>query len=1274
MLDSAFQLRTYDHPFIRSPEFSKSQLIKGVGRTIRQIVNEFASNLDVVASLNDEIISQDRWSSVRVRNHDILDLSPQVGFLFFWASAAAFWSTVATVAWNVALTLGLSYLGGKLLEQDLKETDSGGASENHSWDPQTTMQLGKARPRVYGRNMLHGNVIACYTGVETITREALYFIVDHGEGPIYGLDGETVYINDQPSGNYTGVTVQEKMGTMSQTAMTGFTCSKIDHQTNHPVRIWDDPWVFTTPNNYFDDVEVTVCFPNGLRKFHKGDGSGDLYSVRLKIEVSERGVGSWTTVLDYTYTYYTYLTLYFSYSLSSLGFNCVRGKQYDLRFTRISGAETGERVVSDSYIKSIREVVDVAFTYPGRALLGIKAIGTNDLSGSLPDVKCVRKGRIINVYNGEQWVLQYSNNLAWVVLDIIMQPIVSGDGSGSAPYLIERYEGVQPENVDLGFFYEWAQVCDTDVNDGKGDTEKLFVGNYIVDERRSLFSLANELAVTGRAHLYWDGMKLTGWLDIESPANEIDLVTCDNILMRSWKSRWTMQDELAGSVEVFYRDEDNGFERTSFPDANADAGDEALQVQVEAMGDTRRSGAVRLSYFTLLRNKLLRNANNFEMHKDAMRYRLGQILRVQHRLPNWGKHYRVVSVEEDHQTVNLNRDAEADGVDIGWILYVRTFDESTGAQDVDIGTYTVQSVSGSSIVIDEIFNPIPDANCIMAIEPSATGSTEKTVLRRVIRIAQRDDNFYDVITETYNASLFEADDIDPTNPNPNYIWPVPSRERGLSPLPVSWDNIQNAVNLSVKPNPSIELPWLGNVTWSADTAGTTLSWDNADGETPITLTFRGETHEVASDSVEVNTAGDDIFVYWDPDDTNVFSSTTDISVALSPGNWVVCILRDGTAYPAVPFQLIHGGLIQAGTITAEFGQIANLAVGTLQIQDNAVTIPVSAYSAADETTGDVQTVAVSATGAPIFIFGGLVSRRYFDSTGVKNYRLKIIRKHSDLFVDLVAYWPMDDDASSTPVLDVSGSDHSAILQGGKTTSDVHVAGQVGTGAFAYDGTNDYVEDDDAFWDDIFKTGIAWSVSFWCQPTSNSKVSYFIVKSAGANKHLYIFWRNDTSPKRWEVELKDDPNSVYVTKSEADPTAAWHHVAVTYDGAGDLKMYIDGAAGTQGETGTGIPDFGSTNNLIIGDSNYEGKLDAVMVWDRVITAAEIALLFDEEEPIVTLYDTGSCTVDVSVTGYKYFPVSVGIEDTPPEGDYDYYLNWGGDFYCKERVLYAIQTKK
>jgi len=459
---------------------------------------------------------------------------------------------------QAAVMCSLAYLGGRLLAPDVPEVDTRQADRSRSWNPFTTQQEGLSRPRAYGKNRHEGNIFAKWTDVVD-NAEVLYLIVNHGDGPTKGIGSGTVYLNGQPSGNFGDVNIQERLGTMDQTVMTGFEKSKLEYPQHDKRLKYNVPFTFTTPNDIVDDIEWTIVYPNGLRRYHS-DGEATTTSVNIKVQISEHGLDSWTTVYDGSINKNTVQPQYVNYKVSTyLPEYMTYGKQYDLKITRLT-ADDRERNIDVSCIRSCREVVDTAFTYPGRALIGIRAVATSQLSGNI-DVKVVREDRLINVYNGTSWSIEYSRNRAWVTWDILTQPVITGNGD-SVPYSISRYEGIDPARLDLPFFYTWAQWTSEQVLDGYGGTEDRCACDIKVMAQTDVFSLAYDIAAAGRVKLYWQGHLLTGWIDTIQD-DRIDLVTMDAMMAKTWKNEWAVAEELAGIVEVFYDDAAAGYERTT---------------------------------------------------------------------------------------------------------------------------------------------------------------------------------------------------------------------------------------------------------------------------------------------------------------------------------------------------------------------------------------------------------------------------------------------------------------------------------------------------------------------------------------------------------------------------------------------------------------------------------------------------------------------------------------------------------------------------------------
>lgn len=833
---------------------------------------------------------------------------------------------ISAIIWyiiTVAITAGLTYLGGRLLAKEPpKEKRATESPEDRLWNPHTTQQEGIARPRAYGKNMHLGNIVAKWTGVVD-DHEILHMVLEHGDGPTKGIISAEVFINDQPAANFGSVTVQERKGTMNQSVMSGFEKTKLEYSVDTELIYGEDATVFTTPNDFFDDLEWTLSFPQGIRKHHK-DGGTASSAHHVHVRISEHGLGSWTTLFDANISGNTAEPLFKLYTANTLvPGSVVKGKQYDLEFS--SQTAPAERHTFTCLFRSVREVVSVAFTKPGKALVGITAVATAQLSGSI-DVKVIREDRIINTYNGTSWTLEYSRNRAWVTWDILTQPVISGDGSEGLPYVIERYDGIDPQYLDLEFFYAWAQFTSADILDGYGSTEPRAACDLIVEEFTDCFTLAHDVAAIGRANIYWRGDKLTGWID-DAVTTPMDLVTMDSVMAKTWKNSWAIESELAGVVEVFYKDARQGYERTPAEFSNEDAGGFRNIVSVEGTGLTSAGSAVHYAHYMLERNRLIRNTNRFRVHKDGFRYNLGDVIRLQSRPANWGSAFRVMSATVDTITVDRNAEAEAS---IGDVLFIRSYDTVT--EEIVTDVYEVLSVAAKVIQVTVNWNIAPVKGNIVAV-----GAAGAIKLRRIVQLEPTVDNYFDVTVETYDVTLYDADDIDPANPNVNYIWPGPVAHKDR---PITRAEVDDLIIQRLPPPLDTEMPVLSNCTFTGS-GGTTVAWTATDGVNPITFRYRGVTYEITADNTT------DEYIYWKIAATAVFSHTNLLSTVLAAGGWVMCQNKAGVAYPTFAQQVIHGGLIQAGTITAAYAQIAdaaivtakiaNLAVETLKIKDVNVT-------------------------------------------------------------------------------------------------------------------------------------------------------------------------------------------------------------------------------------------------------------------------------------------------------------------------------------------------
>jgi hypothetical protein len=215
---------------------------------------------------------------------------------------------------------------------------------------------------------------------------------------------------------------------------------------------------------------------------------------------------------------------------------------------------------------------------------------------------------------------------------------------------------------------------------------------------------------------------------------------------------------------------------------------------------------------------------------------------------------------------------------------------------------------------------------------------------------------------------------------------------------------------------------------------------------------------------------------------------------------------------------------------------------------------------------------------------------------------------SGLDSGLLAHWKLDEGTGTTSA-DASGNGNTATL----TSSADWSAGYSGQ-AFSGDGSSS-ISANLGTW---FGGDNTLTASAWVYATSATNGPLFGVTSLPAggtwNMPFLSIAGSTVYGHIWEVN-SNNPLSATVSLNN------WHFLAITYDpsGSGTEKFYVDGALSASG-TGTYLPssttDTWSTN--IPGTkpsgvaSVLTGKVDDVRAYNRVLSAAEISILFNARQ--------------------------------------------------------------
>jgi len=208
---------------------------------------------------------------------------------------------------------------------------------------------------------------------------------------------------------------------------------------------------------------------------------------------------------------------------------------------------------------------------------------------------------------------------------------------------------------------------------------------------------------------------------------------------------------------------------------------------------------------------------------------------------------------------------------------------------------------------------------------------------------------------------------------------------------------------------------------------------------------------------------------------------------------------------------------------------------------------------------------------------------------------------------LVAHWKLDENSGVTAA-DSSGNGHTGTLTNGPTWT----TGQLNA-AVNFDGVNDVIANN-GIWDVTNN----FTISFWAQPNTTHEIDGETTAGfGGISGQRYAIWPlwNNNGHAGVGVSVGTNGVSVYEHSDNYMPAtlvysgslSGWTNVTVVYENK-QPKLYLNG---TLVRTGLTSPmSFVHINPLEIGGDvygYYSGKLDDVRIYNRGLSASEVASL-------------------------------------------------------------------
>lgn len=657
-----------------------------------------------------------------VNDEDYIVVMPRVEGKFFGVllsiGMAAFTGGIASGAifgiksliWRSIIAMAVGMIGNVIISKltaPKVDRSNSEQSNTYGWGGTETV-TGQGYPLAvtYGRMKSAGLLLSRHV-ISDGEKQYLNLLYCAGEGELSKI--EDIRINANPISNYKDVQVDIRKGTNDQTVIPNFNDNFADQSLNYELtESWNTQQV---QGDACDAIELTVGFPNGLY-YSNDSGGADRTSVTLKAEIRKVGDESWqalplanqkgmaghikrrdawnfiksdnsvTNTSDYTGRIEEATNNAF---YRVFRFDNLEKARYEIRMRCSAKDGKSLRHVNKVYWVQLTQIIYDDFVHPGKALIGIKALATSQLSGTDPKVTWIQERSEVYVFNPyiNKYEAQPADNPAWAAYDLIhICRKIGGE------YIVF---GQPHMRLDYNAFKAWADKCKTNG----------FTFNYIYDTAMRLWDALKYPEAVGRGKVIPVGTRFTCVSDYQS--TPVQLFTVANIKHGSFNEEFQGVEARANSVEISFLNKDKDYERDVIP-VYGDTYDESDTLtnpaQVELMGCTSLEQAYKHGKHFLRCNKYEIRTVTIEAFTDAIACTVGDIILIQHDIPEWGEGGRVVAVSG--QTITLDKEVSVQPGK-NYQLLIRS-----NSTDI-VSTFNVVNVSGLNVIVKESIPVQPDA-------------------------------------------------------------------------------------------------------------------------------------------------------------------------------------------------------------------------------------------------------------------------------------------------------------------------------------------------------------------------------------------------------------------------------------------------------------------------------------------------------------------------------------------------------------------------------------
>jgi hypothetical protein len=603
---------------------------------------------------------------------------------------------------------------------------------------QTAIGPGNIKPIIYGRHRFGGQLLSAsvdhFTSVvdspggvqrayATANPPTLTMLVAMGEGPVENIMFPTVEINGQPIANFPGAQLYSRLGTPDQTPIPEFNETRNtfadgrdlpDNSSN------TDQQIIYTTTQVVDAFVLNIAWNQGMYHMN-GKGDKEDNSVQVSYRYRVNGTGPWTAWSVFEVAAQRMTAVRFAIRKEG-----VPRAVYDIAINYGAPRHNQEgRSQWQPTLESMTEIQAGISAYPNTALLGLRAVPSDQLQGALPNITAEVLGRRVRVGTFlpiETW----TDNPAWCVMDALTNT---------------RYGDAIPDSdIDLAAFAVWAAYCDDLI---EGEPRHRF--NYILEREGRVQSILLEMMGGSRTlMLKSEGLWTPRPTRNDLPGPLLSWATCSNL-----KVTYTRDPDRVNVMEARFANEEDGFQQDILVWPTIENWPvEVHKASLEIRTVTKPSRIMRALQYELNRRQFENCIIEFDNALDAVTLQPHDLFRFAHPLPGWGASGRLL---EGSTAIHLVLDQYVSmAAGITYQVYLRHSDDTTEARIVFNPGDTTTTVLDFGVP----FSRTPVARDTLWAFGTATPDTAARIFR-ALRVERKSDTTVHIQAVVHNPSIYD---------------------------------------------------------------------------------------------------------------------------------------------------------------------------------------------------------------------------------------------------------------------------------------------------------------------------------------------------------------------------------------------------------------------------------------------------------------------------------------------------------------------------------------